>query len=274
MGLGWINPEDYSFNSFLLMERFQICLLMESSGWRTNKAEWRRNMGIALNANPAVKWYFERRCPECAAVVNELTAEAPIITDAAEIRKAEVYSLTGAEDWVTHTTPEVMETNCHYIRAWDKERLFELADFKDKIVLDVGAGSGRLTFAAAELAKEVYASEPVGTLREFIRDKVKNENITNVRVTEALITSIPYPDSLFDIVMSGHVVGDEWDAEIAELTRVCKSGGWLLDCPGDETPNSDRGEQQDELEKRGWEKLQYIGNGGGNVYRYRKQVLK
>jgi hypothetical protein len=54
-----------------------------------------------------------------------------------------------------------METNCHYIRAWNRERLYEMADFKDKVVLDVGAGSGRLTFAAATLAKEVYASEPV-----------------------------------------------------------------------------------------------------------------
>ena len=274
MGLGWINPEDYSFNSFLLMERFQIRLMMESGGWRNNKDEWKYGMGVALRANPAVKWYFEHKCPECADVLNKITAEAPMITNAEEIRKAEVYALASVEDFVTHTTPEVMETNCHYIRAWDKERLYELADFKDKIVLDVGAGSGRLTFAAAALAKEVYASEPVGTMREFIRAKAIKDNIANVRVAEALITSIPYPDDYFDIVMQGHVVGDEWDAEIAEMTRVCKSGGWLLDCPGDETPDSDRGKQQDELVKRGWEKMSYIGNGGGNVYRYRKQVWK
>jgi ubiquinone/menaquinone biosynthesis C-methylase UbiE len=234
-------------------------------------------MSIALAANPAVKWYFERKCPECASVVQELTANAPTFTDAAEIRKAEVYTLASVEDWVTHTTPEVMETNCHYIYAWDKERLYEMADFKGKIVLDVGAGSGRLTFAAAALAKEVYASEPVETMREFIRCKVKRDNIHNIRVAEALLPSIPYPDDLFDIVMSGHVVGDDWDAEIAELTRVCKSGGWLLDCPGDDTPNSDGRvgkEKRDELVSRGWEKMQYIGNGGGNVYRYRKQIWK
>jgi len=141
-------------------------------------------------------------------------------------------------------------------------------------VLDIGAGSGRLTFAAAALAKEVYASEPVGTLREFIREKAAQNHVTNVRVTEALITSLPYPDDLFDIVMEGHVVGDDWDAEIAEMTRVCKSGGWLLDCPGDETVDCDRGEQQDELLKRGWEKMSYVGNGGGKVYRYRKQIWK
>jgi hypothetical protein len=77
--------------------------------------------------------------------------------------------------------------------------------------------------------------------------------------------------------MSGHVVGDDWDAEIAELTRVCKSGGWLLDCPGDDTPKSDGRvgkEKYDELVMRGWEKMQYIGNGGGNVYRYRRQIWK
>jgi ubiquinone/menaquinone biosynthesis C-methylase UbiE/phage FluMu protein Com len=274
MGLGWINPEDYSFNSFLLMEQFQIRLMMASGGWRNNKDEWRYSMGVALNANPAVKWYLEHKCPECVAVVNKITAEAPVITDAAEVRKAEIYALASVEDFVTHTTPEVMDKNCQYIRDWDKERLYELTDFKGKVVLDIGAGSGRLTFAAAALAKEVYASEPVGTLREFIRAKAIKDNIANVRVAEALITSIPYPDNSFDIVMQGHVVGDESDAEIAEMTRVCKSGGWLLDCPGDETPDNDRGKQQDELAKRGWEKMSYIGNGGGKVYRYRKQVWK
>jgi len=274
MGLGWINPEDYSFNSFLLLERFQIRLMMESGGWRNNKAEWKYSMGVALNANPAVRWYLEHKCPDCKAVISEIAANAPTVTDAMEIRKAEVYALASVEDWVTHTTPEVMETNCHYIRAWDKERLYEMADFKDKAVLDVGAGSGRLSFAAAVLAKEVYASEPVETMREFIRNKAKHENISNIRVTEALVESIPYPDNSFDIVMSGHVVGDNWDAEIAELTRVCKSGGWLLDCPGDETLNNNRSEQQDELVKRGWEKMCYVGNGGGYVCRYRKQIWK
>ncbi|MDR0294358.1 MAG: class I SAM-dependent methyltransferase [Oscillospiraceae bacterium] len=274
MGLGWINPEEYSFNSFLLMERFQIGLMMESNGWRNNKDEWTYSMGVALNANPAVKWYLEHRCPGCAGLVREISAKAPTVTDAAEIRKAEVYALASVEDFVIHTTPEVMETNCQYIRDWDKERLYEMADFKDKTVLDVGAGSGRLTFAAAALAKEVYAAEPVETLREFIRVKARNGHMTNIRAAEALVTSIPYPDSFFDIVMSGHVVGDDWDAEIAELTRVCKPGGWLLDCPGDETPGGDRGEQQDELVMRGWEKMCYLGNGGGYVYRYRKQVWK
>ncbi|MCL2549080.1 MAG: hypothetical protein FWE76_07955, partial [Symbiobacteriaceae bacterium] len=70
MALGWINPEDYSFNNFLLLERFQIRLMMNSGGWRNVQAQWRYSMGVALNANPAVKEYFKLRCPECASIVD------------------------------------------------------------------------------------------------------------------------------------------------------------------------------------------------------------
>jgi len=266
MGLGWINVEKYSFNSFLLLERFQINLMF--TGYSKNE-EWKQYMGIALNENPAVKWYFEHRCPEQRDLIDEIVLKAPIVTEQAKIRKSEIFVLGSVEDFVTFTTPEVMDTNCKYIYGWNKERLFEMADFKDKVVLDVGSGSGRLAFAAAKIAKEVYASEPVETLREFIRNKAKCENIDNIWVAEALITSIPYPDNTFDIVMSGHVVGDDWDAEIAELTRVCKSGGFILDCPGEETDHK----SQPELVKRGFEEMNYISIYGFNVYRYRKQVI-
>ena len=271
MSLGWINAEDYSFNNFLLLERFQINLMMKSGGWRNEKAEWRHNMGVALNANPAVRWYFERRCPECAPIISELTANAPLITNNDQIRKAEVYALVSVEDFTIYTTPEAMAGNCDFIRGWSKERLFALADFTDKIVLDVGAGSGRLAFAAAELAAWVYASEPVGTLREFMRDRISKEGIRNIRVLDGLVTELPFPDSTFDIVMSGHVIGDEYDKEIAEITRVCKPGGWLLDCPGD----SERDMELDEEEtSRGWEAVHYVGSYGKDVYCYRKPIFK
>ena len=271
MGLDWINPDDYSLNAFLLLERFQIRLMMESGGWRNDNAEWKRSMGIALSANPAVKWYLAQRCSECAPIVAELTENAPAVTDKEQIRNAEVYALLSVEDFVMYTTPELMDSSCDWIHKWDKSRLFELADFNGKTVLDVGSGSGRLAFAAAEKAAWVYASEPVGTLREYLRDKIKREEIKNMRVVDGLVTELPFPDNTFDIVMSGHVVGDFWDEEIAELIRVCKAGGWLLDCPGynededcEEQQNEDGGE--DELVKRGWEAIGYD--------RYRKQVIK
>ena len=270
MALNWINPEDYSFNSFLLLERFQIQLMMKSGGWRNDKTEWRYSIGVALNANPVIAWYFKQRCPECASLVDEVMADAPMLTDATEIRKAEIYALISVEDFTIYTTPEKMEINCDFIRGWNKERLFDLTDLTGKTVLDVGAGSGRLAFAAAEKATWVYASEPVGTMREFMRDKIVREGLNNIRVLDGIVTALPFPDGTFDVVMSGHVFGEDWDAELAEFTRVCKHCGWLLNCPGDSVGNI---LPQPELTKRGWEEIHYIGNYGKDVYIHRKQNL-
>jgi SAM-dependent methyltransferase len=271
MALNWINPEEFSFNCFLLMDRFQIRLMMDSGGWRNNKAEWRQSMGVALNANPVVKWFFEHKCPECAAIVKEIADSAPVIMDVAEIRKAEIYTIISVEDFAIYTKPWIMDNSCDFIKGWNKERLYEMADFSGKIILDVGSGSGRLTFAAAEIAEWVYSSEPVDNLREYLRDKITKEGIKNVRVVDGIVTALPYPNDSFDIVMFGHVVGDDWDKEIAELTRVCKSGGWLLDCPGDSERDMKLSE---DFVKRGFETMYYKGSYDKDVYRYRKQVFK
>jgi len=251
------------------MERFQIRFMIESSGWGKGKPEWKKNMGIALNANPAVKWYLMNRCPECAEAIEELAVNAPAISDIKQIRDTEIKVLLGIEDFVIHTTPEKMGQNCDYIRGWSKERLFELVDLTQKTVLDIGAGSGRLTFAAAEKAAWVYASEPVGTLREFMRDKINSDGIKNVRVLDGFVTELPFPDNMFDVVMSGHVLGDEWDNELAEITRVCRPGGWLINCPGDSERDL---KPKPELTARDWEEIHYVGSFGKDVYIHRKKV--
>ena len=163
-----------------------------------------------------------------------------------------------------------MDTHCGFIAHWDPARLLELADFKNKTILDVGSGSGRLAFAAAGLAREVYACEPVETLRAYLRSRIRREGLNNVRVVDGMADSLPYPNDLFDIVMSGHVVGDDYDGELTELARVTKPGGWLIDCPGEETHCA----PDQELLRRGWEMLSYPSHLGSQVHRYRKRVIK
>jgi Methylase involved in ubiquinone/menaquinone biosynthesis len=261
MGLGWINVEEFSFNCLLAMETFQLSGMFT---WHKNNDEWKRHMGITLANNPVVKWYIVYKCPQHAAFIEEITSGVY----ECDVRKSELYILASIEDFVVYTRPEIMDSSCDFIYAWSKERLYELTDFKDKLVLDVGSGSGRLAFAAAEQAKFVIASEPVTTLREYLNNKIKRENITNMRVANGMAHDLPFLDNTFDIVMSGHVVGDDYDSELAELERVVKSGGWILDCPGE------RCDKDDTLVGLGWEELRYESSLGGYAYRYRKQIFK
>lgn len=263
--LNWIDVNEFDFNCLLLMERFQLRYLCESGD-----AEFHRHLGMALRAHPAVAWYIAHRVPEHAETVARLVDTAPAAPEA-EIRASEVYVMGWCEDFVTYTKPEMMATHCDFVYGWDKARLHELLDLTGKRVLDVGSGSGRLAFAAAEKAAEVYACEPVETLRQFLMDEAARRGVTNLRVADGLCDRLPYPDSTFDVVMSGHVVGDDYECELAEITRVCRDGGWILDVPGDQHFDL---EPDTELIRRGFECLPYTGSFGGQVCRYRKQVHK
>ncbi len=266
MALQWIDVKDFDFRCFLLMERFQlqwVCAQQDET--------LLHHLGIALKAHPEVRWYIAEMVPEAAARLAQWADAAPSALPERSIRESECIVMDFFQDFVTYTRPACMAESCPFIYGWDKARLFEICDLRGKRVLDVGAGSGRLTFAAAEQAAEVYAVEPVGTLRRFLIAEAKHRNLQNMRVADGLCDALPYPDDCFDVVMSGHVVGDDMDAELAELTRVCRDGGVILDCPGDQhndlIPN-------EKYLARGFECLPYTGSFGAQVCRYRKIIHK
>ncbi len=264
--IGWINTENYSFDCMLRMERFQIRLMLENLNDGAETA-----MAAALKANPKTAWLFMHKCPEMAERVKALTDQAPDNLAPNQIRAAEIRVMDEFEDFVIYTTPEIMDKKCDFIYGWDRKRLYEVCDLERKTVLDVGSGTGRLAFAAAEKAAFVVASEPVDSLREFIRDEIAGKGIRNMRVCDGLCHCLPFPDNSFDVVMSGHVVGDFFREEVDELTRVARPGGWLLDVPGDQHRETGRNEQ---LLTDGWEELAYTGSFGKTTFRYRKQVRK
>ena len=264
--LGWIDPAEYSFDCMLHMERFQVRYILESPD-----EEGRKALGIALKANPKVLWHFIHGCPEDAALADRYVSEAPDGLAPEEIRSCEAAVLGSFEDFVIYTTPECMAEKCPFIYGWRKQSLYEICDLTGKTVLDVGSGTGRLAFAAAEKAAFVIASEPVETLRQFMRDEIGRRGIRNMRVCDGMCHILPFPDDTFDVTMSGHVVGDLFREEVEELARVTKNGGWLLDVPGDQKNPTKRNER---LLADGWEELAYTGTFGQTTRRYRKQVRK
>jgi SAM-dependent methyltransferase len=249
--------------------RYFLGLGKTSPGAYKNE-EYRRHLGTALAYNPAVQWYFCEKCPEVKDRVNDLVKDIPAGLSKDEVRKSEIFVLDTQDSFVVYVYPEVME-NLDYIRLWNPERLLSMLDFKDKVVLDIGSGTGRLAFAAAKEAKHIYAIDPVDRLREFLREKRDRLGIKNISVSDGTIEEIPYADNSFDIVMSGHVMGDDYDKENEEMTRVTKDGGYIITCIGEDDRKR---EANKDMIRLGFEYCYYKSICGGDVYNYKKRVKK
>lgn len=261
MSFGWIDAKDYSFNTLLLMDRWLLRVIADNKS-----QELRRRLAVAVAGNPAVGWYVINKCPERADYYRRLVESAPAGRSPGEVRDCEVWVLD-ALDWaVGYVCPEVMD-RFSYITEWDDERLLSITDFTGKTVLDIGSGTGRLAFAAAPIAKYVCASEPVDRLREYLREKKKRLGVNNVYVVDGSVEALPFPDESFDIVMSGHVMGDDIEAEWREMSRVTRPGGYVIDCPGEDHRKKPEGPSEARLQL-GFEYSHYVSKLGGDVYRY------
>jgi SAM-dependent methyltransferase len=249
------------------MESFVIKMLANDH----YSEEYKKHFAISLDNNPAVLWYFVNKCPECADYFHHLIQLAPKNLTPDEIRRSELYIIKYNETSIVYAYPKEMD-KLTYISGWDPERLLSITDFKDKKVLDLGSGTGRLAFAAAPYAKEVYACEPCERLRVYIKEKQKTLNIKNMYVTDGVIQAIPFENDMFDIVMAGHVIGDNYEQEYQELCRVLKNGGYIIDCPG-EDERKRKGPSHDMIQL-GFEYSHYVSKFGGDVYRYWKKIIK
>lgn len=267
MSYNWINAENYTMDAFLLLDRW--CL--EYIFYGEDDEEYVEMVARALHFYPHVKYYISHKAPGCRSFIEAVEKVDCIGLTKDEARKNELQLIGENETFIVYGYPEVMN-KVNYIRNWKPEYLYTLVDLTDKIVLDVGAGTGRLAFAAAAKAKRVYASEPCDQLREFMRDKIENECIENIRVLDGFVTELPFEDSTFDVVTSGHVIGDYYDEEIAELVRITKDGGYFVVCNGDD--EFVRTEPNSELTTRGFTFRKHESAEGGIIYDYIKRVVK
>jgi SAM-dependent methyltransferase len=107
------------------------------------------------------------------------------------------------------------------------ENLCEALDLRaGSHVLDVAAGNGNATLAAARRWCHVTSTDYVPSLLESGRVRAQAEG-HDVRFEEADAENLPYPDGSFDIVMStfGVMFTPDQHKAARELARVCKPGG-------------------------------------------------
>ena len=93
-------------------------------------------------------------------------------------------------------------------------------------VLDVAAGNGNVTLAAARRWCDVTSTDYVPALLERGRERAAAERL-DVEFREADAEALPFRDASFDVVVStfGVMFTPDQDKAAAELLRVCKSGG-------------------------------------------------
>jgi ubiquinone/menaquinone biosynthesis C-methylase UbiE len=107
------------------------------------------------------------------------------------------------------------------------EMLCEAVDLRsNQRVLDVAAGNGNATLAAARRFADVVSTDYVGALLERGRERATADRLA-VTFQEADAENLPFADASFDVVVStfGVMFTPDQERAAAELLRVCRPGG-------------------------------------------------
>ena len=107
------------------------------------------------------------------------------------------------------------------------EMLCEAVDLRsNQRVLDVAAGNGNATLAAARRFAEVVSTDYVSTLLERGRERAAANRLP-VTFREADAEALPFADASFDVILStfGVMFTPNQEQAANELLRVCRPGG-------------------------------------------------
>ncbi|MFD4839119.1 methyltransferase domain-containing protein [Achromobacter sp. NPDC058515] len=107
------------------------------------------------------------------------------------------------------------------------EQLCESLDIRaGQKVLDVAAGNGNASLAAARRWCDVVSTDYVPALLGRARERAAAERL-KIEFQEADAEALPFPDASFDAVVStfGVMFTPDQDKAAAELMRVCRPGG-------------------------------------------------
>lgn len=107
------------------------------------------------------------------------------------------------------------------------EHLAEALDLRaGQSVLDVAAGNGNITLAAARRWCEVTSTDYVSSLLDRGRQRAEAEGL-KIKFQIADVEDLPFADGSFDAVVStfGAMFSPDQERTAAEMIRVCKPGG-------------------------------------------------
>ena len=100
-------------------------------------------------------------------------------------------------------------------------------------VVEVGAGTGRLTVEIVSRCEQLIAVEPASPLRAILAERLDAvETSADVQIVDGMFDALPLQDASADLVVACSVLTPEpahgGDAGLAEMERVCAHGGRLV----------------------------------------------
>jgi ubiquinone/menaquinone biosynthesis C-methylase UbiE len=140
----------------------------------------------------------------------------PPVTDLAALKLKQQAAWSAGDYAVIGTTLQIVgETLCESLDLRAGER-----------VLDVAAGNGNATLAAARRWCDVVSTDYVGALLERGKARASAEGLA-VQFEEADAENLPYAHGSFDVVLStfGVMFTPNQEKAASELVRVCRTGG-------------------------------------------------
>ncbi|TYL88075.1 methyltransferase domain-containing protein [Bradyrhizobium rifense] len=145
-----------------------------------------------------------------------LSAQATAQPDLAAVKQRQHGAWSSGDYAVVGTTLQIVG-----------EQLCEALDLRaGSKVLDVAAGNGNATLAAARRWCDVTSTDYVPALLKRGRERAAAECLT-IEFREADAEALPFPDASYDVVVStfGVMFTPDQDKAASELARVCKAGG-------------------------------------------------
>jgi ubiquinone/menaquinone biosynthesis C-methylase UbiE len=143
-------------------------------------------------------------------------ATAPATIDLVAIKGRQQAAWSSGDYCVVGTTLQIVG-----------ERLCEAVDLRsNQRVLDVAAGNGNATLAAARRFADVVSTDYVNALLERGRERAKADRLA-VAFKEADAENLPFDEASFDVVLStfGVMFTPNHEKAASELIRVCRAGG-------------------------------------------------
>jgi ubiquinone/menaquinone biosynthesis C-methylase UbiE len=145
-------------------------------------------------------------------------------------RVAEIYDATRG---LPHGISElVAESIVHGVHATPATRFLEL-----------GVGTGRIALPLARLGHSYTGVDISEEMMNRLREKAAAEGL-NITVQNADITTLPFPDASFDVVVAVHILHlvPEWRKALAEARRVTSPDGYFVLAGNLRAPDDPAGE--------------------------------